>query len=158
MAKKTPPPVYDREDEEEDNEEMCECGCGCEDEDDYLTYDPIQGLCLVGDAVINLRQMSAIQLKDGKTLFYAPGLSDPIELPEEAFEIVREAVFADDEDLDDEYEFGSDDDEDDDDDYLDDEDDEDDYDDEDDEDDLDDEEEEEEEEDKPAKDKKKRGK
>lgn len=64
----------------------------------YYTLVPEQGLCLLGDAIVNLRQVSAIRKLDGKTLVYHPGVAEPIILPAKAFDQLRDAVFAMEED------------------------------------------------------------
>lgn len=70
----------------------------------FYTLVPEQGLCLIGDLIINLKSISLIRKTEGKTLIYLPGLSEPVALPEAAFAQIREAVFTVDE-LDDEEEF-----------------------------------------------------
>ena len=71
------------------------------DDDAFYTVVPEQGLCLIGDAIVNLRQVSLIRKLDGKTLLYHPGVAEPMILPAKAFEQIRDAVFSMD-DLDDE--------------------------------------------------------
>lgn len=70
----------------------------------FYTLVPEHGLCLIGDAIINLRTVSLIRKADGKTLLYLPGAAEPVALPESAFANIREAVFAVD-DLDGEEDF-----------------------------------------------------
>ncbi len=74
--------------------------------DDFYTLVPEQGLCLVGDDIINLRKIALVRKLDGKTLLYRDGVPEPLALPGSAFDKIREAVFAvddvDDEDFDDE--------------------------------------------------------
>ncbi len=80
-----------------------------EEKDDFYTLVPEQGLCLIGDTIINLRKVTLIRKQEGKTLVYSPGVADPIILPSPMFERIRDAVFAvddfdddDEEDIDDE--------------------------------------------------------
>lgn len=81
-----------------------------QDNDDYYTLVGEQGLCLVGDAIVNLGKVAMIRLADGKTLVYRGGAAEPIALPAEAFEVIRDAVFAiddyDDDESDDDMEDG----------------------------------------------------
>lgn len=73
--------------------------------DNFYTLVPEQGLCLVGDAIVNLRQVSIIRKADDKTLVYLTGSAEPVALPAAAFNQIREAVFAmDDLDDDEDYE------------------------------------------------------
>ncbi|MCC8109046.1 MAG: hypothetical protein LIQ30_08395 [Planctomycetes bacterium] len=74
------------------------------DDDNFYTLVPEQGLCLVGDAIINLKMVTVIRKLDGKTLVYSSGAAEPIILPVSAFEAVKNAVFAMD-DLDDDDDF-----------------------------------------------------
>ena len=79
------------------------------DDDDFYTLVPEQGLCLVGDDIVNLKAAAVIRKLDGKTLVYYAGAADPVILPVGAFDRIRDAVFAmddldDDEDFDDEDE------------------------------------------------------
>ena len=78
-----------------------------EESDSYYTLVPEQGLCLVGDDIINLRKVSVIRKLDGKTLVYCGG-PEPVILPLRSFEQIRDAVFAMD-DLDDDEDFEDDD-------------------------------------------------
>lgn len=66
----------------------------------FYTLVPEQGLCLIGDVIVNLKAVSLIRKTEGKTLVYIAGAPEPIALPEIAFSHIREAVFAID-DLDD---------------------------------------------------------
>ena len=78
------------------------------DPDNFYTLVPEQGLCLVGDDIINLKKVSIIRKIEGKTLVYCSGLPEPVILPIKAFDQIRDAVFAiddlddDEDDLDDE--------------------------------------------------------
>lgn len=79
------------------------------DDDSFYTLVPEQGLCLIGDDILNLRKISLIRRLEGKTLVYCPGMADPVILPLKAFDQIKDAVFAaedldDDEDFDDEDE------------------------------------------------------
>lgn len=75
------------------------------DDDNYYTLVPEQGLCRLGDAVINLRNVVAIRHIDGKTLVYYGGATEPIIFPAKTYSELLEAVFAvDDFDDDDEEE------------------------------------------------------
>lgn len=78
-----------------------------DDMDNFYTLVPEQGLCLIGDIVINLRRIAMIRKTEGKTLIYCPGVADPIVLPVELFDQIKEAVF-----LADEYDDDDDDDDD----------------------------------------------
>lgn len=69
----------------------------------YYTLSQEQGLCLVGDAIVNLREVAMIKKQDGKTLVYLSGLPNPLILPVDAFDVIRAAVFAIDDDDDDDY-------------------------------------------------------
>lgn len=73
-------------------------------DESLVAYDPDQGLCLVDDVIVNLWQTAAIRKLEGKTLVYRTGVAEPIILPVDAFEIIRDSVFAseDDEEYDDE--------------------------------------------------------
>ena len=73
-------------------------------EDTFYTLVPEQGLCLVGDVIVNLKAVAAIRKIDGKTLVYYTGAAEPIILPARSFDQIREAVFTMD-DLDDEDDF-----------------------------------------------------
>ena len=79
------------------------------DDDTYYTLVPEQGLCLIGDDILNLRKISLIRKLEGKTLVYCPGMGEPVILPLKAFDQIRDAVFAAD-DLDDEEDFDEEDD------------------------------------------------
>ncbi len=79
------------------------------DDDSYYTLVPEQGLCLVGEDIVNLKTVSLIRRREGKTLVYCPGMSDPVVLPSGAFDKIRDAVFAAD-DIDDEDDFDEEDD------------------------------------------------
>ena len=78
------------------------------DDDSFYTLVPEQGLCLVGDDIVNLRKVSLIRKLEGKTLVYCPGMKEPVILPLTAFDRIRDAVFAaedlDDDEFDDEDE------------------------------------------------------
>ena len=65
-----------------------------ENDSAYYTLVPEQGLCCVDDVIINLRTTPAIRKLDGKTLVYRSGVAEPIILPAEAFDKIRNAVFA----------------------------------------------------------------
>jgi hypothetical protein len=72
-----------------------EMGTSAADNDDaFYTLVPEQGLCLVGDDIINLKQVAVIRKLEGKTLVYCAGSTDPIILPLKSFDQVRDAVFA----------------------------------------------------------------
>lgn len=70
--------------------------------DDYYTLSQEQGLCQVGDVIINLGKIAMLAKADGKTLVYRPGAADPIALPASVFDAVKDAVFAIDDGEDDE--------------------------------------------------------
>ncbi len=71
----------------------------------YYSLVPEQGLCLVGDVIVNLRKAAVIQKAAGKTLIHYSGGERPVELPAEVFDQIREEVFAmEDLDEDDDYE------------------------------------------------------
>lgn len=75
-----------------------------EDGESYYTLVPEQGLCLVGDDIVNLKQVAVIRKIEGKTLIYYPGAGEPVILPLKAFDQIRDSVFAIDDDEDeDEY-------------------------------------------------------
>lgn len=74
------------------------------DDDNYYTLVPEQGLCLVGDDILNLKKISIIRKLEGKTLVYHAGGVEPVILPIQAFEQIRDAVFAMD-DMDDDEDF-----------------------------------------------------
>lgn len=80
------------------------------DDGEFYTLVPEQGLCLIGDDILNLRKISLIRRLEGKTLVYCPGMAEPVILPLRAFDQIRDAVFAAD-DLDDDDEEYDDDDE-----------------------------------------------
>lgn len=80
------------------------------DDDEYYTLVPEQGLCLIDDVILNLRQISAIRKEGDKTLVFCPGQPAPLTLPASAFQSIKDAVFAMDE-LDDEFDLDDDDDE-----------------------------------------------
>ena len=71
------------------------------DSDNFYTLVPEQGLCLVGDDIVNLKKVAVVRKIEGKTLVYYSGSVDPVILPIKAFDQIRDAVFAID-DLDDE--------------------------------------------------------
>lgn len=75
---------------------------GVDDGENYYNLVPEQGLCLVGNDIVNLKKVSVIRKLDGKTLVY-DGSPEPIIMPLRAFDQIRDAVFAID-DLDDEEE------------------------------------------------------
>lgn len=77
------------------------------DDEAYYTLVPEQGLCLIGDDILNLKKISLIRKQEGKTLVYCPGVAEPVILPAKAFEQIRDAVFAA-EDLDGDDEFDDD--------------------------------------------------
>jgi hypothetical protein len=62
--------------------------------DEYLTLSQEQGLCRVGDIIINLGKTSMILKTEGRTLVYRPGAADPVALPASVFDAVKDAVFA----------------------------------------------------------------
>lgn len=68
--------------------------------ENYYTLVPEQGLCMVGNDILNLKKISLIRKLDGKTLVYV-GAEEPVILPLGAFDQIRDAVFAMDEDEDD---------------------------------------------------------
>lgn len=74
------------------------------DDDTYYTLVPEQGLCLIGDDILNLKKISLIRKLEGKTLVYCAGSQEPVILPVKAFDQIRDAVFAVD-DLDDDEDF-----------------------------------------------------
>ncbi len=86
-----------------------------ENEDNYFTIVPEAGLCLVGDVILNLRKVTLLRKQDDHTLVYYSGVKDPIQLPADVFDEVREAAFSmDNLDFDDEdYPYDDDDEEDD---------------------------------------------
>lgn len=63
-------------------------------DDNYYTLVPEQGLCRIGDAIINLRKVVAIRYLDGKTLVYHGGAAEPIIFPAKTYGEILEAVFA----------------------------------------------------------------
>ncbi len=76
-----------------------------EDESAYYTLVPEQGLCRLDDAIINLRKVSVIRKLEGKTLVYHSGAAEPIIFPVKAFDQIRDAVFAmDDDELEEDFE------------------------------------------------------
>ncbi len=75
-----------------------------EESDEFYTLVPEQGMCLVGDTVVNLRKVVAIRKQGGQTLIYYAG-GQPIALPVQVFDRIREAVFAIDDFEDEEEEF-----------------------------------------------------
>ncbi|MCC8189486.1 MAG: hypothetical protein LIP77_02450 [Planctomycetes bacterium] len=75
-----------------------------DEEQEFYTLVPDQGLCLVGDDIVNLKQVAVIRKLEGKTLVYYAGGAEPVILPIKSFEYIREAVFAVD-DLDDDEDF-----------------------------------------------------
>lgn len=77
------------------------------DDDSFYTLVPEQGLCLIGDDIVNLKKISLIRKQEGKTLVYCPGMAEPVILPLKAFDQIRDAVFAA-EDLDGDDEFDDD--------------------------------------------------
>lgn len=74
------------------------------DDDNFYTLVPEQGLCLVGDDIVNLKAAAVIRKLEGKTLVYYAGASDPVILPIKSFDLIRDAVFAMD-DLDDDEDY-----------------------------------------------------
>lgn len=78
--------------------------------ENYFTLVGEQGMCLVGDTIVNLGKVEVIRKLEGKTLVYRAGVADPIILPVGAFDVIRDAVFdvegydEDDEDYDDDDE------------------------------------------------------
>lgn len=73
-------------------------------EDAYYSLVPEQGLCLVGDVIVNLRKAALIRKAGDKTQVYYAGSATPVELPAALFDQIREEVFAMEEDGDDDYE------------------------------------------------------
>jgi hypothetical protein len=71
------------------------------DDGNFYTLVPEQGLCLLGDDIVNLKAAACIRKLDGKTLVYYAGVAEPVILPARAFDQIRDAVFAMDDDLDD---------------------------------------------------------
>lgn len=80
------------------------------DDDEYYTVVREQGLCLIGDAILNLRHISAIRKEGDKTLIFFPGSQAALTLPASAFQDIKDAVFAMDE-LDDDFDLDDEDDE-----------------------------------------------
>lgn len=74
------------------------------DNDNFYSLVPEQGLCLIGDDIINLRKIALIRKQDGKTLVYRSGVADPVILPVKAFDQIKDSVFVMD-DLDDEEDY-----------------------------------------------------
>jgi len=64
-----------------------------EAEEDFYVLSPEKGLCLVGDAIINLAEIVMIQRQGERTLVYRSGVAEPISLGAEAFEIIKDTVF-----------------------------------------------------------------
>lgn len=62
-------------------------------EENYFTLVGEQGMCLVGDTIINLNKVEVIRKLEGKTLIYRAGVADPVILPVGAFDVIRDAVF-----------------------------------------------------------------
>lgn len=82
------------------------------DATNYYQLVPEQGgMCLVGNIIINLSQVSLIHQTEGKTLVYYQGVREPVILPVGVFDEVRDAVFTM-EDDDDDFEDDDDDDDD----------------------------------------------
>ncbi len=75
----------------------------------FYVLSPEKGLCLVGDAIINLGEISVIRKEGGKTLVYRSGVPEPIQLPENSFEVIRNTIFATDDADDDDDDFDDDD-------------------------------------------------
>ena len=93
---------YDQEKGREMSDELTKSG---DEEENFYTLVPEQGLCLIGNDIINLKQIVVIRKLEGKTLIYYAGVADPVILPYGSFDKLREAVFAmDDLDDDDDYE------------------------------------------------------
>lgn len=69
----------------------------------FYTLVPEQGLCLVGDDIVNLKQAAVIRKIEGKTLIYYAGGQEPVILPIRAFDQIRDSVFAFDDDEDEDY-------------------------------------------------------
>ena len=75
------------------------------DDDNFYSLVPEQGLCLVGDDIINLKKIALIRKQEGKTLVYRSGVAEPVILPVRAFDQIKDSVFAmDDLDDDEDYE------------------------------------------------------
>lgn len=64
------------------------------DTDNFYTLVPEQGLCLVGNDIVNLRRVNLIRRTESGTLLYYSGVAEPVALPAAAFEDIRDAVFA----------------------------------------------------------------
>ncbi len=75
------------------------------DDEIYYTLVPEQGLCFIGDDILNLRKISLIRKQEGRTLVYCPGMKEPVALPAKAFDQIRDAVFSADDMDDDEEDF-----------------------------------------------------
>lgn len=60
---------------------------------EYYTLAPEQGMCLVGNTIVNLKKIALIHKQEGKTLIYRSGVADPLALPESAFSVIKDAVF-----------------------------------------------------------------
>ena len=73
-------------------------------ENNFYTLVPEQGLCLVGDDIVNLKKITVIRKQGGQTLVYYAGVTQPVSLPVAAFDQIRDAVFAMD-DMDDDEDF-----------------------------------------------------
>lgn len=70
----------------------------------YYSLIPEQGLCLIDDVIVNLGKAAVIRKTGGKTLIYYAGSAQPVELPADVFDQIREEAFAmEDPDDDDEY-------------------------------------------------------
>ncbi len=71
----------------------------------YYSLIPEQGLCLIDDVIVNLGKAAVIRKTGGKTLIYYAGSAQPVELPADVFDQIREEAFAmeDPDDDDDEY-------------------------------------------------------
>ncbi len=63
-------------------------------EDNYFTIVPEAGMCLVGDVIVNLRNVTVIQKRNDQTLLFHSGDKDPIVLPGDVFDEVKEAAFS----------------------------------------------------------------
>jgi hypothetical protein len=75
----------------------------CFDEsDEFYTLVPEQGLCLIGDTIINLRKVAVVRKQGGQTVVYYSG-GQSVSLPGPVFDRIRDAVFSVD-DFDDEEE------------------------------------------------------
>lgn len=74
----------------------------------YYSLVPEQGLCLIGDVIVNLRKASVIRKQGDRTLIHCSGSAQPIELPAAVFDHIREEVFAM-EDVDDDEDYEDDD-------------------------------------------------